>query len=204
MKKINLSDNLLYVTDKHWQFGMGENDEMHQFGIIFETIDMLEATGEKEFKQYPFLVSAEIMADNPHVSFDETGGNPDKTSLLYDCKSYMGGIPIDHELVNAVRNSKEKSGEAFNLVADQLSANEACVIITSPKFGTIAAQKGPGSEHKYLQFKTEEACQKFIAYILKHRISAMRMMIGFTLDKPINMIGDSGWSVMENQVNGCK
>lgn len=209
MKQVNITDNMVYVTDKTWKFGL--EDKFHQFGIIFEIVDMHEATGEKEFKDYPFVVAASIMADKVHPSFNESSDKPTKTSLLCDCIGYMGGVPIDHTLVNGVQGSEEAKGlpendnsTEFDLVANQFKVSEARIKTFKSDYGAIAAQQGKGTEHRYLQFKTEEACQKFIDYLLKYRVSAMGMMIGFVLDKPINMIDDNGWSVVEKQVNGCK
>jgi len=199
----DILDNYIYVTNKSWQFGL--DDEVHrQFGILFEILDMDEATGEKEYEQYPFIVSASIIADKCHESFNESGHDkPTKFDLIYDCNSYMGGIPIDHVLTNQVKSSDE-SKDSFGSVCDIFKLDEACICSIKNDFGTIAAQQGKGTEHKYLQFKTDDAARKYIDFIIQNRVSCLGIMIGFILDRPINMIGDSGWSVIEKQVKGYK
>jgi len=206
-KRLEIGENLTFVTCKGFQLGLADDngdDKMHQFGIMFETIDMADAAGEKEYDQYPIVVSAEIMVLKCHKSFNESAQKPTVDGLLYDAKSYMGGVPIDHILTHAIRNSAEKIKSSFESLVSQFTPNEACVITQKAQFGTVAAQKGPDHEFKYLQFKTFDAAEKYIEFLIENRINALGMMIGFILDKPINMIGDSGWSVIENQVNGCK
>ncbi len=209
MKKETIFENYYYVTDKSFRFSL-EDDRDRKFGILFEILDMYEATGEKEYKQYPFLVSASIMADKCHKSFGESDRDfkPTKLDLIYDTNSYMGGVPVDHVLTHAIRSHSEGFNDLeesnFKLVAKQFSALEAKVVTQKQDFGTIAAQKGREHEHSWLQFKTFEAAEKFMKYLIENRVSAMSMLIGFTLDKPINMMGETGWSVMSHQVKGSR
>jgi hypothetical protein len=206
MKKVEISENLIYVTDKSFQFGL-DDDKQRQFGILFEIVNMDDATGEPEFEQYPYIVSAGIIADKCHKSFNEPdNAKPSKESLIFDTNGYMGTIPVDHILTHAIKSGSEASTSSkqsnFDLVADQFKLNEATIITSKHDYGTIAAQQGKGTEHQYLQFKTEESAQKFIDYLIKHRISALSMMIGFILDRPINMMGNDGWSVLTDMVKG--
>lgn len=201
------SENLLYQTDPNWVFGL--EDANHQFGIVYEITNMADATGEEEYEDYPFLVSAEIMAHKCHKSFDEQGfsgkeceGRADIESLRYDCKQYMGGVPIDHFLSLGVKNGNDE-GDAFEILAKNFTPFEAKIVTRKPTFGTWAAQNGPKTPIRYLQFKTEAAATKYVM-LLAERAVCMSMMIGFLLDRPINMMGDSGWSVVEKQVRGCK
>ena len=79
------------------------------------------------------------------------------------------------------------------------------IVTKKSDFGTVAAQYGQGYEFKYLQFKTEDACEKYVNFLVENRADClMGMMIGFILDAPINMVGDSGWSVIEKQLKGCE
>jgi hypothetical protein len=205
MKKIveMLDENYLYVTEKHWTFEL-DDEKQRQFGVVFQIIDVGEATGEPEFKQYPFIVEATILADKPHKSFDESGDKcPSSESLKYDCLSYMGGIPITHRLDKAVKCSTEH-GEAWDALCKQFSVNEAVVVSSSPQFGTVAAQQGKNTAHQYLQFKDYKSARKYVDYIVQNRLDAIGMMIGFILDRPINMMGEDGWSIIRKQVFGCR
>ena len=204
MKKQVVNENLIYVTDK--SFTIEIDEKCHQFGITFETINMLDATGEPEFEKYPFLVSAYIVADKCHKSFYEGEGKADKLGCLSDALSYMGGVPVDHILTHSIRSGTEATNSLkesnFETLAKQFSALEAKVVSSKQDFGTIAAQAGKNYEHQWLEFRTEKAAEKFIDLLIKNRIHAMSMLIGFTLDKPINMIGNSGWSIIQDMITG--
>lgn len=206
MKKQVINENLSYVTDKNFTIQIDGDEE--QFGIAFETINMLDATGEPEFKKYPFLVSAYIVADKCHKSFYEGEGKADKLGCLSDALSYMGGVPVDHILTHSIRSGAEASNSLdesnFELLAKQFNSLEAKIVSSKQDYGTIAAQNGKNHEHQWLQFRTEEAAEKFIDLIIKNRLSAISMLVGFVLDKPLNMAGDDGWSHMEKMIKGCK
>lgn len=198
-----IHDNLIYVTDKSFEFGL-DDEKSRQFGILFEITDMDEATGEKEFKNYPFIVSASIVADKCHKSFDESGdAKPTKFSLIYDAHSYMGGVPIDHILTHSIKPASVV-GDAFEALAGQFTAKQAMVKTNKLEFGTAAAQLGRGVELDYLQFKTFEDAERFVNLLIETRLDAISIMIGFILDRPINLMGESGWSVIKKMVKGAK
>ena len=205
IKTVRIMDSHIYSTSKNWTFGLGD-DESRQFGIMFEVIDMDEATGEPEFKDYPFVVSASIVADKPHESFNEgmdEGYKPTKSDLLYNTMSYMGGVPVDHTLSDAIKNSDESEHlNAFDSLSSKFSVNEATVRGETPKYGTVAAQRGPLVEHRYLQFKTQDAAEKYVKLLLD-RAGCLGMMIGFILDRPVNMVGETGWDVISKHVHGA-
>lgn len=114
----------------------------------------------------------------------------------------MGGVPITHDLTDSIKREDEK-GDAFSALAKQFSVEEATVIRRTETAGTIAAQRGR-QEFKHLQFRDENTARKFIDYILEHRTQALGTMIGFILDRPINLIGTSGWSVLSEMIEGKK
>lgn len=192
-------DGHFYATSPSFRFGL-DDEKQRQFGLYVEILDMFDATGESEFEDYPFVAEISIVADKPHKSFAETD-RKDKLNLLYDCHSYMGGVPITHTLTDGIKSSIEQGEDNFDCVAKQFTALEAKVIEKLNSFGTVAAQRGK-VKSKYLQFKTEDAAKKYVQYLLDNRAQALSLMIGFILDKPINLMGDSGWSVISRQVKG--
>jgi len=194
LKQLRLDDNKLYVTSKSFIFGL-DDEKQRQFGVVFETIDMYEATGDKEFKDYPFLVQIGIIADKPHKSFnerDERSEKPSKASLLSDCYGYMGAISVEHFLVNGTKSQAEQGADGFEAMASNFTVLEATV----KTYKSIYEK-----DEKYLSFKTEEAAQKFIDLVILHRLSAL-MLVGFILDQPVNRIGDTGWKQIETMVKG--
>lgn len=198
-KLLEVSENLFYYTEKHFNYGLDDEKE-RQFGIMFEVLDTRDFD-EHADENYPFIVSAGIITDKPHESFNECEGEASKASLLYDCNSYMGTIPVDHILTHAVKGGNEQ-GEAWEALTKLFSCDKAKVVTTKAKFGTVAAQRGPEHEHKYFMFKDQETCMEFIEYLIEHRTGTMGMMIGFILDMPINLVGDSGWRNIETMTYG--
>ena len=189
-------DGRYYYTEPSFNFSL-DDDKQRRFGLHVEVLNMLDATGEIEFESAPYIVSVSIVADKPHKSFDESNdGKTSKLALIEDCISYMGGVPVDHVLQDAVNGG-------FDEIKKQFTLDEAVLIKEKMTFGTIAAQKGKDAEYQYLRFKTEDAANKYVQLLLK-RASALTMMIGFILDRPVNMMGETGWSVIEKQVKGCR
>ena len=188
-----------YYTEKNWVFSL-EDEKERQFGLYVEILNMGEATGEEAFKDYPFIVSFSLVPDKVHKSYNEEGNTPSKLGLIFDGYSYCGGVPISLE--DTVKGGKEGNGEPFDILTRLFSVNEACIKTDKPKYGTIAAQRGPNKEYKYFQFKTEEAALKLVNYIIEHRVSCLGLMIGFTLDRPINMAGNTGWDTFTSLVRG--
>ena len=208
MKTRNIRDNMIYATDK--SFTLGLEDSQHQFGVLFDIVDMQEATGEPEFDQYPFIVSASIMVNNPHESFADDcglsdGQKLDRLDLIAEVSAYMGGVPVDHVLTDEIQHAGSVeigSQGGFAWLANGFKVSEAMVKTQSYDFGTVAAQRGKGVKASYLQFKTEAAARKYVKMLVNHRLSALSMLIGFILDRPVNMIGDTGWETIRAQVNG--
>lgn len=190
--KIQISDELTFYTNDDLNVQLDENDI--NLGLMVEVLDIVEATGEGD-ENYPYIVSIGLMTKKPHESFNETDGDITESSLLYDCNGYMGSIPVDHILTAAVNGGMDELIKLFNV-------SEAKLVIEKRKWGTVAAQNGPDSEFKYLMFSSEESAQKFVDFIINNRAGMLTMMVGFILDRPINMIGNNGWGQIETMVNG--
>lgn len=197
MIKFKEQYNSVVAFNKNWVCGLSDQDNV-ELALHCEIVDMDGATGEPEYKEYPYVVSVSIVAAYPHHSFNELMGEdkPDQLSLIEDCMSYMGGVPVDHKLLDMDKDNKDITGN--------LKAKEACLVTKACDYGTVAAQNGKGTEITYPQFKTEEAAQKWIKELVKLYGDCLMSFVGFTLDQPINMIGDTGWGVIENQVSGRK
>ena len=195
MKLTEIHEGKYYVTDKNWLIHLDEN-KGHQFGIYIEIVDMFEMTGEKEFKQYPFSVSMSLVADKPHKSFYEGEGRPTKLGLIEDCVGYMGGVPVEHVLWGV-----KTAGTDYEKIIAMFSPKEACVIEETQQFGTWAAQNGKDKPMQYMRFKTHDAAYKYTEQMMK-LTGCLGMMIGFILDRPINMMGETGWRTITKMING--
>lgn len=183
--------NLTEVFEGHYVYDsktLTEND----LAIHVEILNMSDATGEKEFDQYPFVVSFSIVAHTPDASYDESDAEeefPDRIGLIYDAVSYMGGVPIDHKLQELDNNK----------ILNKLKASEALIKTHKADFGTIAAQYGKGYEFNCPQFKTYAAALKWTKAMLKH---VDDLDFDYILDQPVNMMDDSGRNTIEKMRNG--
>ena len=185
----------IVATSKHWSCTMGDDDKRVPLAIYIEILNMDDATGEKQFKHYPYVVSFSIVSGKPHKSYNEADtSKPDVLSLIYDAHSYMGGVPIDHTLLNTDKLNEDLTSD--------LKAKEAKLVTEAQNFGTLAAQQGKGAEITYPQFKTYDAAEKWAKEMVLRYGDPTMTLCGFILDRPINMIGDSGWSVIESMTFG--
>lgn len=190
------AEGLHIAEQKGWQCTLGDDDKSVPLCYIMEVIDMHGATGEAEFKKYPYLVSIGMMAVKPHKSFYEGEGKADRLSTIYDCNSYMGSVPVDHKLIQTDSLNKK--------IMSKLKSGDACLVTQKPQFGTFAAQNGKGAEFQYPQFKTAEAAYEFGKQLIENYGNVTMTLCGFLLDQPINMMGETGWKTIETQVNGRK
>lgn len=181
-----------YVAEsKHWSC---EIDERIPLAYHIEVLNMDDATGEPEYKQYPFVVSISIIAAKPSKKFYEGDGKADRYSTIYDCVSYMGGVPVDHKFLDTDKLNKN--------ITEELKAKQAKLVTYKANFGTLAAQRGAGAEITYPQFKDHDVALAWAKELVSSYGDMLMTLVGFTLDQPINMAGDNGWSTIEHQVTG--
>lgn len=198
LKKIELYEGHSFFSSPSWICGLEDNEEL-PLGFYLEVTDMYEATGEEEFKQYPFLFSISILPVNCDIEYSKDAGLSDEElegvdhAYLSDVYSYMGGVPVDHKFLSTDRLNKD--------LMNQLKIGQAMLVTSNPEYGTVAAQEGPGAELIYPRFKDEDDCQNFAESLIEAYGDALMMMIGFTLDAPINMAGHDGWSVIKSAVD---
>lgn len=173
MKIEQLSENYVKVSNKSWVLGLDDEIE-RKFCIVFEKLDMNDITEEGD-KLYPYYVSCSIMLDKEDSKLEDTIG-------------YCGGVPIDDYIIHKIRGSDEISGEAWDSLKKAFTVGEAKVC------------RSWNDKFDYLQFKDEDTCDKYISYLAEYRLGALSLMIGFILDRPINRVGDAGWSNIKAQL----
>lgn len=178
-----------------------ENDQVeHKFAVHFKAVDMYDATGEKEFEEFPIVVEATLVAANPHASFLD--GEPDTfEGRIEAAMNYMGGVPITHILQSTVVGA-EGQGQDWDAIVKAFNPKEAMLKRETHRHGTWAAQNG-NKPFEYLRFANIEAAERFVK-MLAQRSAILGIMVGFILDQPINLIGDSGWSMIEHMIKGSE
>lgn len=186
MKAVNLKNGLCYIP------AIAEvslsDDIMRPVGIMFELLDTREFD-DKADDTYPYIVSASLMLDTVNPAFDESGGHGE------DAYHYCGGVPVDHILQDEV-----KLPGAAPLFS-RFTIEEAKKVTTRHVHGTIAAQRGAGAEYTHLQFSTVAAAEKYANALLENA-AGLSIMVGFILDRPVNMAGHDGWKTITLHANG--
>ena len=194
VKFTEVYEGLIFAENKSWNCSL--NDKDIPLAYYIEIINMDDVTGEPEYKQYPYLVSISIVTSKPHKSFYEGDGKANKYSLMQDMVNYMGGVPIDHDLLSTDKLNKN--------ITDELKAKDAKIVTHKQFYGTLAAQRGPSAEITYPQFKNYENAGAWAKELIKLYGGMHMLLCGFLLDRPINLMGETGWSVIERQVGGCQ
>jgi len=194
MNKVEeLIEGHCFVTNPNWICGVGDNEEV-KLGIYIEVMDWFEATGERENAPWCFSMSILPVECHPSISKNDDDKFTGEFSHIYDVNSYMGGVPVDHKFLEMDAINEKLMGD--------LKTKDAVLVTTEHTHGTIAAQKGPGAEFTHPMFTNEEACTAFATALINRYASVIMGLIGFTLDQPINMVGDDGWSSIESALKG--
>lgn len=202
--KIDMCSEILNVYASDWACYMETDDSGEERSIelvlVARIIDMYEATGEEEHKNAPWSLEIDILPRNCHRSISvDMGCDEDSVgefSHLADVYSYCGGVPVIHKLL--------ETDSINNKIMGELKAKDAVIKTIKPEFGTVAAQKGRNFAFSYPQFTNVDAAEKFAEKLIKEYGPTIMSLVGFTLDAPINMAGDSGWSTIETCVKGVE
>jgi hypothetical protein len=187
--------DLYYATQEHWVVGFGEEEQpMTQLALVFEVLDMLEATGEEEFEKFPLNVEASLMIACPGYgackeAHSEYTPDTNPEGALFDVYQYFGGVPVTHHLLGI---------RAAGTGLKRLPASEVIWKEAKAEYGTVAAQRGPGAVFRYPMFATEDAALQYIDLLAK-RAPGLMATSGFILDMPVNLMGETGWNVLEKQ-----
>lgn len=186
-----------YATKPHWVAGLEDEEEI-QLALYIEVTDMYEATREEKFEDVPYVVEASIIVAYPGptalAKADAQSGSA--TGNLGDVYGYMGGVPVTDVLMEI----SAPGGQ----VGDIKKFNSGTVWKTEvAHFGSVAARRGRRAKFTSPIFTDEETALRFAEELLR-RADGLFMLVGFTLDQPINLAGDDGWRVIRDQVKGAK
>lgn len=198
-------DTRIYATDPGWTCGL-KNDEPHiQLGIYAHLINTAEYGYGEAPEDYPILCQFNVVVHNPAINdsalescgldrdyFEPFENDPEAQAeavreMLQDYGS--SGVPVDSLLVYGIRGHLEK--DALGALLEGLEGVKLC------------DSKNPftGEPCKVPWFSSWEDAEEFCKRALK-RGDTLMGLIGFALDKPVNMVGADGWSMIRAQVEG--
>jgi hypothetical protein len=144
---------------------------------MVEVIDMRDIDHEYDDRMYPFLVGPEIMVvpEDMHRDFKKRCLNSpgDKFDII-DAKMYSGGVNAESFLFECSREPPATTRSSFCMMKN-------------------------GRGEKYPMFETAEDARMYIMDVLFENFDMLFLMIGFVLDKRVNLIGETGWDTIALQ-----
>jgi hypothetical protein len=169
-----------------WQCGVGDDDV--PMTIVVEVINMLDAAGEKEYENYNYVFSIGLLNKNIHKTvLDGVADGDDFVPGVYDIAGHYGlNCYVDQQLLDMDMINKNLMGE--------LKITDACTADYKCRF--------TGKTKQTLHFKTDDAAFSFAEKLINNYGDVIMTLIGFTLDRPINLAGNTGWEQTELFHNG--
>lgn len=180
-------------SEEKW-FGVPEYDAVCQIGgipcpvklgVVFQVMDLNEILEPYEH-EYRFCIETQIVVLNPiskeflakaagccgdGISIEDMDMET-KVRTIFD---YAGGIPVFIDSVSGAGNKAHESD----------LTEQKCAWFTGP-WG-----------NKYIRFRDEETALAWLKEVYAPNMRAIFGLIGFTLDRPINQMGTTGWNVVE-------
>lgn len=178
-------EEITQYHNKSWVCAVNDNDKDKEIPLTLVTrsIDMDEATGEDEYKDYPVIVEFGILNKNCHKSIslyterDYSG----KYSNVQDVMSYCGFVSITTNILSTDILNKNFQNE--------LKIKDACMKSYKCRFS--------GETKQYPAFKTHEAANEFAEKLVYEYGNTLMALVGFALDRPVNLVGETGWRTIE-------
>ena len=195
-------DTRIYASDSNWYCGL-ENNERVQLGVYGCVINTAEYGAENAPEGFPFLCQFNIVAHDPAINDDalrSVGADRDyfvpyendpeaQAEVMREMLQEYGGanVPVDDLLVHGIH----KPGE-----------NALMALLEGLKYKLVENTHWATGERREIPwFDSWEDAETFVKRALE-RADTLMALVGFTLDRPVNMIGADGWSIIRSQVEG--
>lgn len=181
IKKIYDNDyNLTQYYKEGWKCGVGEDDNV-PMTLVVEVTNMHEVTGEDEYKDYPVVFTVGMLNKDIHESID-CGLAGGEERWLDDIISYYGmNCYLDDILFNLDTDNKK--------LRNTLTIDKVCISTYKNRF--------TGKPQQYLKFKTESDALEFAEKLINEYGDSIMAFVGFYLDRPINLMGETAWNQTE-------
>ena len=167
-------------TNDRWNAEM--DGKKINLALVCETFNLDDIEHGHENDVFPVVMECSVMPHPKHIakSYKESAKNSSGGSTIFDIFDYGGGIPVS-DILEGIKSSAQSSID-----------NE----LRTQKHATF------GNKIKVRHFKDEEDAVQFAKDVYSNNADALFMLIGFTLDKPINRIGKTGWDRIDEFVTG--
>ena len=175
-----LTETVVYIHNKEWNC---ETDKRIKLGLMVEAIDQREISEEFDKDAYPVVNETQIVVDNASLSEDylksamEDYKEFKNNGCVKQLEAYMysGGVPVNMEGISgAVKCDVDNETRTF---------------------------KNAYGERKTRVFRTIEDALEYAKTVYAHNAIALFGLVGFWLDKRVNLIGTTGWDIIELQAS---
>jgi len=183
MRIIELDDNTIYIDDESFKCQIEEDKDIY-LGLICEAIDLRELDSRFDDDPYPVVVETQIVVaprslDSNYLERANEGENLELNNdgiKVYVSYRYSGGVPVNME---SIKGS-----------------------VTCDVDSEVRTQKHRlYGEIKVRHFRTVADALKYAKTVYKHNAQAVFGLVGFYLDRTLNLIGTTGWDIINLQAN---
>jgi hypothetical protein len=173
-----LTDTIAYIHNEDWNC---ETDKRIKLGLIAEAIDQTEISEDFDKDAYSVINEVQIVVDNASLSEDylKQAMNEYKqfknNGSVRQLESYVysGGVPVNMEGISgAVKCDVDNETRTY---------------------------KNAYGERKTRVFRTIEDAIEYAKTVYAHNAIALFGLVGFWLDKTVNLVGTTGWDIVELQ-----
>jgi len=176
MRVMEIDDNTIYIDDPSF-YCMDDDGKKIYLGLICEALDLRELDERYDNDPYPVILLTQIVVapKSLHPKFLERANdehydlNNDGIKILVTYQ-YAGGVPVNMESIKGSVKSKVDSETR-----------------TTIRFG---------QEEKIRYFRSIEDALEYAKTVYKHNSRALFGLVGFYLDKTLNLAGTTGWDII--------
>jgi hypothetical protein len=173
----DVSEYITGITRKDWICGTDFYDRI-QLVALFEVYDEGDDDCSGDEEEYPIVVHASIVV---HPKFFS--------------QKYIDGFFEEEYLIDGKYSPYNALWDAYSygggipINIESVSSAAKCDVPSSDDYGSR-------------RFKDGGDAEKYIKEVYCKNITATMGLIGFTLDRSINMIGTTGWDIVRNMTEG--
>ena len=182
MRILELDDNTIYIDDPSFTCELDDNRKVY-LGLVCEAIDMREIDERYDEDPYPVVLETQVVVAPRSLSneFLERA----KESVydyeiendgikVYTAYAYAGGVPVNMESI--------KGSVKSNVDSEVRTINHRL-------YGEI----------KTRHFRSIEDALTYAKEVYAHNCKALFGLIGFYLDRTLNLAGTTGWDIIQLQ-----
>jgi len=180
---LELDENVIYIDDESFKCQLDDDKDIY-LGLICEAIDMRELDEKYDNDPYPVVMETEIVVSPRSLNSDylRSANEYENMSLdsdemkIYVSYRYCGGVPVNMESI--------KGSMTCDVDSEVRTRNH-----------------GLYGEIKIRYFRSVADALRYAKTVYKHNAQALFGLVGFYLDRAVNLLGVTGWDIINLQAN---